>query len=369
MSIEERRFPATELRRFIRQVFESAGLPTLGAQRVADSLIWANLRGVDSHGVLRTPWYVQNIDTGVMNPRPNVILARQTPSTVLIEADRALGAVVTVDAIDHVVDKASLGGIGLAIIRNHTHQGAIGFYTQMITQQGMAGIAIACNPPNMAPFGAKVPGVHNSPISIAVPGKRNQSLLLDMATSVAAGGKLWLAQDKGAPIPLGWALDSMGNPTTDPNAATVFLPVGGPKGSGLALLFECLTSLMALNPLVEPTLSQSVVHAAEVQESGDTWKRPKYLPRHNQNSLLIAIDISAFSPLEQYVESVDQLIDAEKRLPTADGFDEVLVPGELEERTQTERMRNGLPLPQGTIGNLNRLADRFGLDFPEAVAV
>ena len=118
----------------------------------------------------------------------------------------------------------------------------------------MAGIAIVCSPPNMAPFGARVAGVHNSPISIAVPAGRHRPLCLDMATSVAAGGKLSLARDKGVPLPSGWALDEAGRPTTDANQAKILLPFGGPKGSGLAMMFETLTSLMVGNPLLGPAL-------------------------------------------------------------------------------------------------------------------
>jgi len=218
------------LKEFAKEVFLRAGMPSEDAEIEAATLIWANLRGVDSHGVLRIPWYVENIDKGVMNPKPNIQVVKETPATLLIDADRALGPVVTTLTMKRVMAKAKEVGIGWGLIRNHTHQGAIGYYPLMAAEKDMAGIVIACNPPNMVPYGARVAGVQNSPIAIAVPTKRYRSLILDMATSVVAAGKIWLAVDKGESIPLGWALDKDGNPTTDPRKYATLLPVGGPKG-------------------------------------------------------------------------------------------------------------------------------------------
>ncbi len=229
-------------------------MPSNDAETESDALIWANLRGVDSHGVQQISWYVEAIAIHHMKVKPNIQIVKETPATLFIEADHALGPVVTVFAMDRVIEKARQVGIGWAIIRNLTHQGALGYYSQMIAEKGMAGIVFVCNPPNMAPHGARVAGVHNSPIAISAPGKRHRPLTLDMATSVVAGGKLWLAVDKGIPIPLGWALDKDGNPTTDPKKYATLLPVGGPKGSGLALMFECLSSVMASSPKLEPSL-------------------------------------------------------------------------------------------------------------------
>ncbi len=352
------------LSEFTKEVFVRAGMPPQDAATEAGALIWANLRAVDSHGVLRVPWYVENIDNGVMNPKPNIRVEKETPATLLIEADRALGPVVTVFAVDLVMKKAKQVGIGWAIIRNLTHQGALGYYSQMIAEKGMAGIVFVCNPPNMAPHGARVAGVHNSPIAISAPGKRHRPLTLDMATSVVAGGKLWLAVDKGIPIPLGWALDKDGNPTTDPKKYATLLPVGGPKGSGLALMFECLSSVMAGNPKLEPSLLGKVPKQEAEGKSGVKWERPGLVPLHNQNSVVAAIDISTFTDLENYKEHIDNLIDGIKALPKAEGFDEIFVPGEPEERTCLERSQKGIPLPEGTVRNLRGIAERFGIKLP-----
>jgi LDH2 family malate/lactate/ureidoglycolate dehydrogenase len=336
-----------ELTTFTARLFERVGLPSEDAAIEAEVLVWANLRGVDSHGVLRIPWYVDLADRGEMNPRPRIRVEKETAATVLIDADHAFGPVVTTQAMRRAIDKGRQAGIGWTLIRNTTHQGAMAYYSLMAAQAGMAGIAIVCSPPNMAPHGARAPGVHNSPVSIAVPARRHRPLVLDMATSVAAGGKLRLAVDKGIPIPEGWALDRDGNPTTDARAATILLPFGGPKGSGLAMMFETLTSLMAGNPLLAPSLT------------GQEASR-----RHRQNSVVAAVDIATFTGVDGYRDEVDRLIDGLKGLPRAAGVSEVLVPGEPEDRCAEERVRLGIPLPPGTVQNLRGVAARLGVTRP-----
>jgi LDH2 family malate/lactate/ureidoglycolate dehydrogenase len=344
---DETRVPAAELQEFTKAVFIAAGVPSEDAALEAEVLVWANLRGVDSHGVLRIPWYVDLIAQGDMNPRPTIRVEKETAATVLIDGDHALGPVVTTVAMRRAIDKARAAGIGWAVIRNTTHQGAMGYYALMAVEAGMAGIAIVCSPPNMAPFGARTAGVHNSPIAIAVPAGRHRPLCVDMATSVAAGGKLSLARDKGVPLPPGWALDEAGQPTTDANRAKILLPFGGPKGSGLAMMFETLTSLMVGNPLLGPALSG---------EAG--------AGRHRQNSVVAAIDIGAFTDLAAYRAEVDRLIDGLRALPRAEGVAEVLVPGEPEDRSTDERRRRGIPLPTGTVENLRSVAARFRVPLP-----
>lgn len=356
------------LKEFTKEVFLRAGMPPEDAETEAATLIWANLRGVDSHGVLRIPWYVENIDKGVMNPKPNIRVVKETPATLLIDADRALGPVVTTLTMKWVMEKAKGVGVGWALIRNHTHQGAIGYYPLMAAENDMAGIVIACNPPNMAPYGAGVAGVQNSPIAIAVPAKRHRPLILDMATSVVAAGKIWLAVDKGDSIPLGWALDRDGNPTSDPRKYATLLPVGGPKGSGLALMFECLSSIMAGNPLLEPSLLGKEAEPTSNSKKPEVkWTRPGFIARHIQNSVVAAINIGTFTNVESYKEHIDNLIDLIKALPKAEGFDEIFVPGEPEERTFDERSRNGIPLPEGTVHNLRSIAERVGIDAPQSL--
>ncbi len=347
MGASEVRVNAEELKRFTKAVFEKAGFTSEGAEHQADVLVWANLRGVDSHGVQRIAWYLELVDKGHMKPRPNIRIEKETPATLLMDADYAPGPVVTVMAMRKAIEKARNVGIGWAVIRNTLHQGAMGYYSLMAANAGMAGIAIVCNPPNMAPHGAKASGVHNSPIAICVPGNRRRPLMLDMATSVAARGKLDVAEDKGISIPLGWALDKNGKPTTDPKQAAILLPAGGGKGSGLAMLFECLTSLFAGNPLLSPAFQG----------------KPNALV-HHQNSVVAAVDIATFTDLDQYKANADAIVDGIKALPPAEGFSEVVVPGEPENRVYDERAKNGVPLPDGTVAKLRKASQRFGIPLP-----
>lgn len=349
MSPNEIRLSSAALQAFTTEVFTYAGMPPEDAALEAEVLVWANLRGVDSHGVLRIPWYLSMVEQGLMNPRPNIKILKETPAVLYMDADRAFGPVATVQAMQRVIEKGRNVGLGWALIRNITHQGAMAYYALMAAQADMAGIAIVCSPPNMAPFGARAAGLHNSPIAVAVPARRHRPLVLDMATSVAAGGKLTLAQDKGIPLPPGWALDAAGNPTTDAAQAQILLPFAGSKGSGLALIFQCLTSLMANNPLLTPVLRGEPAH-------------------HRQNSVVAAIDIGFFEDVEIYKDNVDEMIDSLKALPAADGFTEVLMPGEPEERTYAERLQNGIPLPPGTVQKLRDAAQRFGLSLPAGLS-
>jgi LDH2 family malate/lactate/ureidoglycolate dehydrogenase len=344
---DEVRVDAKALEAFTQEVFVRVGMPPEDAAIEAEVLVWANLRGVDSHGVLRIPWYVELAQKKEMNPRPAIRIEKETPATALLEADHAFGPVVTVHAMRQAIAKARAAGIGWVLIRNTTHQGAMAYYALMAAREGLAGLAIVCSPPNMAPHGARAAGLHNSPIAIAVPARRHRPLVLDMATSVAAGGKLRLAVDKGIPLPPGWALDKEGNPTTDATRAAILVPFGGPKGSGLAMMFETLTSLMTGNPLLEPAL---------FGEPG--------AGRHRQNSVVAAIDIGTFTDAERYRDHVDRLIDGLKALPKADGVSELLVPGEPEDRCAEERGRLGIPLPEGTVRNLRGVAARLDVKLP-----
>ncbi len=368
MTGNEIRIGHGQLHRFATEVFKKANMRSEDAAFVADALVWANLRGVDSHGVIRIPWYVENIDKGVMNPRPNIKLMKETPATLVIDADHALGAPITIYTLNLVMAKAKKLGIGWGIIRNHTHHGALGYYAQIVAEQNMAGIIFACSLPNMAPYGAKAAGVQNSPIAIAVPANHHSPLVLDMATSVVAGGKFWLAAEKGLPLPVGWAIDKEGKPATNPKEPYVLLPFGGAKGSGLAMMLECLSSVLADNPMLSPTLlGREIETPATDKKLKVIGDRPAHITRvrHILNSAVIAINIEMFTSVEGYKEHIDNLIDGIKALPKAEGFDEILVPGERGAKSFLDRSQNGIPLTDSTFRNLKSIAERFSIELPQ----
>jgi LDH2 family malate/lactate/ureidoglycolate dehydrogenase len=334
------------LKRFATSIFSRSGLPQADAAVVADVLVWANLRGVDTHGVMRIPRYVDLIESGDMNPGPAIRIITETPASVLIEADRAAGPVAMTRAAAEAVRKARDAGIGLAIVRATTHTAALGYYTLAIAEQDMAGIALAGSWPNVVYHGSRAAGVSTSPISIAVPGA--EPVVLDMATSVVSMGKLNQAKRAGKAIPAGWAIDGQGNSTTDPNAAQTPLAMGGPKGSGLSFMVECLASLIAANPLL-----------AESLEDTPEGKR------HRQNGLVIAIDLARFGDPARFRREVDRLVKALKALPRAEGTEEILMPGERGRRTLEQRSRNGIPIPRAVGDELRALAERLGVEmFP-----
>jgi LDH2 family malate/lactate/ureidoglycolate dehydrogenase len=351
--VADRRVRADDLERFTRQVFEGLGMPPADAAVEAEVLLWANLRGVDSHGVTRLEAYSRAIDSGAMNVRPEIRVMSERAGAIFIEGDHAMGPVVTCFAVDRVAEKARAAGVGWALIRNTTHQGAMGYYVEKLALQGLAGIAVVCNPPNMAPPGAKAAGTHNSPIAFAVPSKERGAVIFDMATSVVAFGRVMVAKDQGAPLGDDWALDADGQPTTDPALARLLRPAGGYKGYGLAFMFECFTSLMAGNALLAPHILAD--RAQDKARAGA------------QNSFIAAVDVSMFSDVDTMKHEVDELVRAEKSLPTQDGVDEVLVPGDPQQRTLEERSANGIPIPPGTWDKIVAAAQRLELELPVAV--
>ena len=339
---------AGTLKRFATDVFARTGLPQADAAVVAEVLVWANLRGVDTHGVMRIPRYVDLIECGDMNPRPAIRIRTETPASVLIEADRAAGPVAMTRAAAEAMRKARGAGIGLALVRATTHTAALGYYTLAIASEGMAGIALAGSWPNVVYHGSRAAGVSTSPVSIAVPG--GEPVVLDMATSIVSMGKLNEAKRSGRPIPQGWAIDGEGRPTTDPQAAQTPLPMAGAKGSGLSFMVECLASLIASNPLLAESL--------EGTPEGS---------RHRQNGFVMAIDLAQFGDPDGFKREVDRLVRALKALPRAEDTQEILMPGERGRRTLEQRTREGIPLPGSVHEELRSLAGRLGVAmFPSA---
>lgn len=341
------------LKRFAKEVFLQRGMPDDYADIVAELLVWANLRGVDSHGVIRIPRYLELLDSTEVNDKPEVKLLRETPATLLMEGDRAFGALPMVEATERAIEKARNTGIGYAVVRDMAHAGAAGYYTLMAVEQGMAGIAMLGGIPNMAYHGSKVAGLGTNPIAMAVPGGKYKSVVLDMATAIVAHGKFRQARDEGRLLPEGWALDKEGNPTVDPSKAQVPFSVGGPKGSGLSLMFEFFSSVLGHNAV----LAEHIPNKTEGAR------------RHRQNGVICAIDIAAFCDPDEYRSDVDATVEAIKTLPKLDGVEEILMPGEIEDRNFAKRSKDGIPLPQGTWNNLQKFAaDRFDIAMPETKA-
>jgi len=291
------------------------------------------------------------IDDGDLNLTPSIKIRTETAASILVDADRAAGPIAMTTAMNAAVRKARDAGVGLGLVRATTHTAALGYYTLMAARHGVAALALAASTPFMAYHGTRAPGVSTNPASIAVPGGERGPVVLDMATGVVARGKLVQARKTNQPIPAGWALDRDGNPTTDPQAALIPLPLGGPKGSGLSLMIELITSLVVSNPIIAGAL--------EGTAEGH---------RHRQNGLVLAIDLARFGDPQAFRSEVDRVIAALKALPKAPGALEILMPGERGSRALATRTREGIPLPRPIVDELRGVAARFGLaTFPSAL--
>jgi LDH2 family malate/lactate/ureidoglycolate dehydrogenase len=340
------RVPADELRSFATQVLCAAGLSADNAEIVAGAFIWANLRGVDSHGVSRLPRYLELFEKGEANQQPSVVITRVRDAALLVEADRAPGPLALTLAMREAIAVARQTGVAWAAVRGTVHTGAIGYYASMAAAEGMAGIGIVAGVPNMAYQGARGAGVATSPLAIALPAAKHPDFVLDMATATIALGKIAQYKARGELLPEGVAVTAAGEPTVDPAEAKIPLPVGSAKGSGMSLAFELLASGLAANPIV------SQFHAG--------------VKGHRQNATLIAVDVSAFLPLDDFRKIVDETIDAVSGLPPA-GDAPVLVPGERGAAAYEERLRDGVPLPPKIWGELVEAAERFGVPVPGSV--
>ena len=336
---------AERLEGWTAKVFSKNGLEADAAQTVARVLVWANLRGMDTHGVVRVPRYVNLIRAGDLNPRPAMTTRNETAACVLLEADRAAGPVAMLRGTQLSIQKAREAGAGLCLVRGTTHTAALGYYTHTVAEAGMAAIAFSASSPIMAYHGARAAGVSTAPLAIAVPGE-GAPIALDMASGMVSMGTLMQARRSGEALPPDSAMNSQGETTTDPRAATLPLPLGGAKGSGLALLIECLASLLAGNPLL--------AEALEGTPLGE---------RHRQNGAVIALDIARFVDPAQFRREVTRLVAAIKALPPQPGM-EVLLPGERGGRAAGQRRREGIALPKPVYEELRALARSLDMEEP-----
>ncbi len=334
-----------ELGRFIRDVLMTAGASAADAAAVADGLVWANLRGVDGHGVSRLPRYLNIIKRGEIDPkaRPRLILDRA--AVFVLDGGHGFGPVAAMQAAALAVERAKAAGVCFGLIRETTHTGAIGRYAQWMAERGCAAVIMGAGPALMAYHGARVAGMATSPIAIAVPSGRGP-IVLDMATSTISNGKILQARQTGEELPQGTVLTADGEPTTDPRKAEILLPLGGPKGSGLGLMFEMLASVLSGAPIQARALG------------------PEQRTRHTQNTAMIAIDIATFRPLADFTSDADTLAAIIKALPRQAGFDEITLPGERSGRTEAARRKSGIPIPAKLWEELEEIAKTRAIKMP-----
>jgi len=339
---------APQLQRFAAALLQAAGVSLDMADEWAAALVWSNLRGVDSHGVLRIPRYVELLGKGAINPAPVMRLERRAGAIAVLDANLAPGPVAMSRAMREAIACARAVHIGWCAARNITHAGAVGYFALQAAEAGMAGIVMTASGPMMTYHGARAAGVSTNPIALAFPAAGRPPFLVDMSTSTVAMGKVLNARDAGRQVPPDWGVDADGRPTSDPRRIATLLPMGGAKGSGLSFMIECLCSLTISNPII-----------ARALEAGGSLDSP-FL-----NGVAIAIDLSAFGDPAAIGREAERLGAAVSALPVADNVERILLPGERGDSIRQERERDGIPIPAGTWSRLLATADRLGVRRPE----
>lgn len=346
------KFHWNKLEIFCAQVFEKAGVQAAEAQMVAESLVQADLRGVDSHGVVRTDIYLQRLEAGMVNTKGKMKVTKDGPITIL-DGRNHFGAVVGNKALDLALEGIDKHGTGIVGVKGSNHFGTCAYYLLKAVQQDRIMILLSNASQTMPPTGGMRPFIGTNPLSIAVPAGRHHPFLLDMATSVVARGKIIFAAQKGEAIPDTWAIDKHGNPTTDAQAALEgsVLPWGGAKGYGISMFIDILCGVLT-----------GAGFGKYVNNMYENWDEAQ-----NVGHFFIGFDISKFMPLEKFKSRMDQYFDEIKAEPKAAGVDEILIPGEIEQRCTLDRMENGIELPLKVKEELRKWGERYDVNLSEAM--
>lgn len=323
----------------------ASGVDSVCAEATAEMLVDAEVTGMSTHGVSRLSIYMERIQAGIMSPNNNIRIVQEAPSALTVDAGNSLGAAAAKFTMTKCIEKARETGVCFAAVRNSNHFGTAAFYTKMAAEAGMMGLCCANLKGNVAPFGAAEPYLGTNPLSLSCPTK-TRPLVTDIATSTVALGKLILAQKLGKSIPEGWALDKDGRPTTDPAAgrAGSLVPIGGAKGSGLAIMVDVLCGILSGGPY-GPHLHDLYV-----------MDEPQGV-----SHFLGAIDIAHFIEPAAFKSALSAMSREIKALKKADGVEEIFLPGERSGRKAEENAANGIEVPQPVYEELLELGKPYGL--------
>lgn len=337
---------ADRLRSFGREVLLALGVPADDALLVADSLVQADLWGHQSHGMMRLPWYVARLRSGVMKyiTAPDMVV--DTGALVVLDGHDGIGQVIATQAAQISIQRAKRHGVGVVAVRNSNHFGTAMYYTKMAVEAGCVAFLSTNASPAMAPWGGREKRVGTNPWSIAAPTGSDAPMILDIANTAVARGKIYLARQNKTVIPEGWALDGSGKPTTDPVQALagMVLPMAGHKGYAIALMMDVLSGVLTGSGF------------------GTTVQGPYQAEKQSGcGHLMIALNIEAFMPPDEFNARMAQLIAEIKGVPCAEGSQGVFYPGEIEARNAQSHLKTGLLLPEDTITALRELAAETGV--------
>jgi LDH2 family malate/lactate/ureidoglycolate dehydrogenase len=355
MTEENLTISGAALRRFIHDALTTVGMPAENATTAAEVLATADEFGVATHGVKLLPGYLRRLQGGGAKPqgRPHVI--RDGPAWALVDGGSSLGVLIGVFGMQAAIDKARTAGIAYVGVRNSGHFAAAGYYALMAARAGLVGISVANDTPSVIAPGARAPVVGTNPFSYAVPAGRHPPILMDMAISTVAGGKVYQSRMLGKPIPDNWIVDRDGLPTTNaelyPEQASL-VPAGGYKGFGLGLLIETLAGLLS---------------GAEVTFGIASWMLAGTDKPTHHGAAFIAIDPAVLGPREEFLERVDKLIDEIHATPTAAGVERIMVPGDREFAQQERSRREPMVLLADVAQNVRQAAEMVGLQIGDYV--
>ena len=341
-------FDADYLHRVAYHIYRAKGVSQEEAEIVATHQVKANLVGHDSHGVIHIIDYTGRIDRGHIVPGAPFEVVSETPATAVINGNWGFGFVVTERAMRMAIEKARVNGVAAITVHYQSHIGRLGDYPTMAANEGMIGMITAdsgAGPKSVAPFGGRARRLGTNPICMGVPSDLEGTVLLDMASSAVAAGKIGLARNRGEQVPPGWLIDKDGNPTTDPDdyrEGGAILPVGadqGHKGYGLSFMVETLSALLTgLGFGIDPQA------------------------RHNDGVFIAVFNVEHFRPLDVFKQEVKEFAEFIKTSPPAAGFTEVLYPGEPEFRTEQARRRDGIFVEDATWEEITGLMKELGVE-------
>jgi LDH2 family malate/lactate/ureidoglycolate dehydrogenase len=333
---------AVRLKAFVQAVYEHVALPSADAALVADSLVQADLWGHQSHGVLRTPWYFERAKRGVMKAKTQVELLRNKGAVAVLDAHEGVGHVIAKHMMELGIAKAKTHGVASITVRNSNHFGTLMYFTKMAADAGCIAFLTSNGGPAMAPWGGAIRKlIGTNPWSIAAPAADLPPIMLDMANTGVARGKIYLAKQRQEPIPSGWALDAHGAPTTDPQAAIdgMILPMAHHKGYAIATLMDVLAGVLSGAQFLDGV--HSPYHFDQPSGAGH---------------FLAVYDIDAFMDLGEYKQRITQFVSQIKTHPRAQGVDEIFYPGEMEAKASERHLKSGITLPTDTWNDLSKLA-------------
>ncbi len=339
-----------ELKIFAQKVGISAGLSEEDAFILADSLIFANLRGIDSHGIIRLPFYIKRLETKSTNAKPKIKKIKEKGGIIILDGDNGLGQIVGMYCANMAIEKAKEAGISFISTKRSSHFGAASYYSYHIAENNMFGISFSNGCPVMTAWGGSKRVIGNNPFSFATPYIKSQPILLDIAMSGVAGGKVRLYAKNNKKIPKGWILDKSGKQTDDPNdlvAGGTLLPFGEHKGYGLAIGLEILAG---------------VLPGAAMMSQIPLWIKDFENPL-NIGHCFIAIDLPFFVDQKEYNERISWMVNQLKSSPLSEGSKGVFLPGEIDYNIEKERSTKGIPISKEVWNDLEILAKKYKVEF------